>query len=240
MDENKNINEDLIEKGLVVGKEELFERLDIIIHKINEIKRKGFIKDFFRKKNPDNLDGLAEKCMDLQIKLLDTDEYDLKSLIEIKKEIVSLEGKIVSQTGFLNFLTSISVVYTIVIASMIMLILFDFHTFITNTFGIETPERYVVFGLTGAILYLITSIITGIEKGGISNFPKSLEILFRLILAMVVPIVLVTLIFGAEVASEKIKVGPELVSFACGYSSKFVIDILNKLIEKGAKVIDVI
>ena len=57
----------------------------------------------------------------------------------------------------------------------------------------------------------------------------------RLAIAAVVPIVLVVHFFDNAGQLKKLQVGPELLSFTCGYSAKLVIDIFSKLVEKARR-----
>ena len=46
------------------------------------------------------------------------------------------------------------------------------------------------------------------------------------------------LFFTEKGEIAKVRMSPELLSFACGYSAKLVMDIFNKLVEKGSKMIE--
>lgn len=65
-----------------------------------------------------------------------------------------------------------------------------------------------------------------------------MEFLQRAGLAIIVSVILVVLLFNESGTTRKDSIAPELLSFACGYSVKLVVELFNKIVEKGSKLIN--
>lgn len=112
-----------------------------------------------------------------------------------------------------------------------------------KTLGIMAPGPLIGLGIAGAVLYFAIEHLQNTEA--LSRESKMVVYLIRLFLAVVVPIVLVALFFGKISTDAKGNTGElsrssEILSFACGYSSKVVVVFFNKIVEKAIKMIHVI
>lgn len=122
------------------------------------------------------------------------------------------------------------------------------QTFTKDVLKVDAPGRLITFGIAGALVYLATSVLAYLHRPERQNDPIRAigDFSIRLLLAIVVPIILVSLFFTDSVATSdapmaaKLRLSPELLAFICGYSAKLVVDVLNKLVEKGGKMIDAI
>jgi hypothetical protein len=114
--------------------------------------------------------------------------------------------------------------------------------FIKSTLGVEAPVKLITLGMAGAFVYLATSLMARFSNNESANRPFDHIIRFtiQLLLAIIVPVVLVALFFTQQGEISNVKISPELLSFACGYSAKLVIDFFNKIVEKASKIIDAI
>ena len=111
-------------------------------------------------------------------------------------------------------------------------------SFLKEILQVKQPTKLISLGIAGAFLYLTIQLPTELRP---LSEPKSkfASFVVRLLVAIVMPVVIVILFFTEE-GQAKIKLTPELLSFACGYSAKLVIDILNKIVEKASDIIKAI
>lgn len=115
---------------------------------------------------------------------------------------------------------------------------------INKTFGVANIEKYIMLGLLGAIIYFLTDRIS--EKN--TKVISSAKTLFQFSIALVMPLIVIGLFFsgnealsGAAKKATKIKVDTAgLFSFVLGYSSRLALLFLNKIVEKGEKMIKAI
>jgi hypothetical protein len=184
---------------------------------------------------------LSKECFELQKKIIAEDELPA-TVIDLQGEVVDLDFRIRRFVAMRNLFPTVLLTYAGFGTLFFIITLVDIPGFIEKTLGVQTPGRLVTLGLAGAFLYLATSTLSRVKA---SNHPDSqlsgiIAFSIRLLLAVVVPIVLVVLFFDNQGAPRKLSLTPELLSFICGYSSKLVIDIFNKLVEKASKMIDAI
>lgn len=176
----------------------------------------------------DKFNELIDEVAAIEIRLSrsETDEQ----LIEVKRDIVKLEIRAVTFRTYRMFLPYVFYTYLGFVAIFAIFSYVDIPSFINTTLGVEAPEKLISFGVAGALVYLSTfvlSISTGKGPlGPVTNFA------FRLLLAIVVPIILVALFFSTEGEITEFKITPELLSFVVGYSATLVIEIMNKAVEK--------
>lgn len=189
----------------------------------------------------DRFDALLDQCVDLQKELLSITESD-PAILDIEKKVYALETAYRRLRARLQFLPSVLLLYSGGFLAFWLVRFVDIPKFITATLGVEAPEKLISFGIAGAFLYLATSLLSKIESAsaGRSQFAGVANFTLRLLLAVVVPIVLVGLFFAKDGTVRQVKVSPEILSFACGYSAKLVMDLLNKIVEKARKMVEAI
>ena len=114
--------------------------------------------------------------------------------------------------------------------------------FIKEVLRVDAPERLVTFGVAGAFLYLATTLLSTIAASGDQQdaISRVADFTIRILLAIVVPILLVSLFFTSDGKLAEVTISPELLAFACGYSAKLVVEILSKIVEKGSKMLEAI
>jgi hypothetical protein len=183
------------------------------------------------------LDELITRCVQLQAQLPDAvRERDLERLMQVKRDLVDCESSFSRLMARRIVLPSIMAAYAAIGGIFLLVQKFDFIKIVQTTFGIDAPVKYISLGIAGAFVYLATSILKELDR--VAGMPKRvIESSVRFFLAMLVPIVLVSLFFYEDGTLRKASVSPELLSFACGYSAKLVIDVCNKVVEKVEKMI---
>ena len=140
-----------------------------------------------------------------------------------------------------NLLPSVFIVYFGFILLFFIIRWVDFGGFVNKVLGVNAPEKLVTLGIAGAFVYLATSLLANIQsQSGDTQLKHILDIAIRLSLAIVVPIILVVLFFNPDGTIGELTITPELMSFACGYSAKLVVDIFNKIVEKASDMIKAI
>src|SRR5712692_4962729 len=183
-------------------------------------------------------DALIEKCVDLQKELSGVADPDPR-LFDLQKQVLSLEAEYHRLRTRLLLMPSVILLYIGGALAFALLKFIDIPKFITGTLGVQAPERLISLGIAGAFLYLATSLLTKVEAPAARNsqFSTVADFTIRLSMAVVVPIVLVVLFFTKEGEIGRVKLSPEIMSFACGYSAKLVIDLFAKIVEKCSKMI---
>ncbi len=106
---------------------------------------------------------------------------------------------------------------------------------IWNAAQVALGLQYIALALAGAIIHLITAPPPG-QTAWVTPLPLGKGIF----LAIVVPIVLLMLFSDGKTFQLSLRQDGQIVSFACGYSAKLAIDVLNKLVDKASKIIDAI
>lgn len=187
----------------------------------------------------ERFEALIDRCIDCQKKLKGVD-VESNEYLDLQKEVLQIESDFRSTRAKLLFMPGFTVVY---IGGAVLVYLFayiDVPGFIKDTLGVDAPEKLITLGVAGAVLYLATSVLTAMESSKDSQGVGAMKFGLRLLLAIVVPIVIVSLFFDSEGSVRELQLSPELLSFACGYSATLVIDLFNKIVEKGSKMIDAI
>lgn len=184
-------------------------------------------------------DELLERSLDLQKQLLKVDD-DTDEVLELGKRVYAIETAYARLHTRLMLIPSILFIYFGVAALILIIYLIDLQKIVTKTLGVETPEKLITFGLAGAFLYLATSRLSKLEVATRAESQIASVAIFtiRLFYATIVPVVLVALFFNKEGEVSNMKISPELLSFGCGYSSKLVVDIFNKVVDKVSKMVE--
>lgn len=184
-------------------------------------------------------DDLVLKCIDLHKDLIAGGEEDNWSNTQrfflIESEYKKLRTK-------LMLMPSILIVYLGFLIIVVFIKLVNFTGFIKEVLKVDAPERLITFGVSGAFLYLATSVLSNISKSKEGNdaISKVADFSIRILLAILVPILLVSLFFTSDGKLSEVKISPELLAFSCGYSAKLVVETLNKVVEKISKMLEVI
>lgn len=205
----------------------------------DELERK--IKDIYENLNQHTewvLKGKRQEKYESFIKELCSLEKQLslnpnnESIYDIKEKILILELESKQFKKNTIMLPYIITIYFGTIATYFLISFFDIPSFIQKTLGVSAPEKLISFGISGALIFLATSILLKSNKNN-----GVIEFSIRILLAILVPIILVALLFSNNGELLEFKVTPELISFICGYSAKLVVELLNKLVEKVSTMI---
>lgn len=224
----------------MITKEEIDKGITHIIDSVRHSPVPIVYLPFFPKARK-RVEDLLNNCVDLQKELV-TLGNDINGLLELQKKFFELESDYRRQRGIHMLAPTVILVYSGFIIIFFAIRLIDFSKLIKHTLGVDAPEKLITLGIAGAFLYLATHLLSKTESisgtdsqlAGVANFA------IRLSLAIIVPIILVVLFFTKDGKIADFKVSPELLSFACGYSAKLVVDLFNKIVEKASKMIQTI
>jgi hypothetical protein len=224
----------------MITKEDIDKGITHIIENVRHSPIPMVYLPFFPKARK-RVEALLNNCVDLQKELV-TLGNDINGLIELQKKFFELESDYRRQRAFHMFVPTVILVYSGFIIIFFAIRLIDFPKLIKYTLGVDAPEKLITLGIAGAFLYLATHLLSMTESvsgtdsqlAGVANFA------IRLSLAIIVPIILVVLFFTKDGKVADFHVSPELLSFACGYSAKLVVDLFNKMVEKASKMIQTI
>lgn len=185
-------------------------------------------------------DELIEKCLALHQSLENVMPGDdtwlhTQELFNIEAEYKRLRAKLL-------LLPSVLLTYIVFIIMFGTFRFIDISGFVKSVLKVDAPERLITFGISGAFLYLATYILSELngENHSKESLNKVADFAVRVLLAIVVPIVLVSLFFTPEGGFNTVRLTPEILAFACGYSAKLVVDLFNKIVEKCSKMIEAI
>jgi hypothetical protein len=96
----------------------------------------------------------------------------------------------------------------------------------------------ILIGFLGVLMSVSTTILRRTDDSAAGQLRS---IATRLVLAMIVPVTLVLLfVEGGRIKTEVRADDPAIVAFVCGYSAQLLMDVLNKVVAKVAKVIEAI
>lgn len=183
----------------------------------------------------DKITGFHNDCLCLKRKIAQIDENS-DEFMELIKEFFDLEMRVQKRIAILQTFPNVMGAYIGIFAAYTLIFHLNIIGIVSSILGIVTPEKLITFGISGAFIYLATSHLA--EQYDDPKAKYLIDFPIRLFLAVVVPIILVALFFKADGSAANMAVTPELLSFICGYSSKLVVDIFNKLIEKASKMIE--
>lgn len=186
--------------------------------------------------------AVIQKAIDLQKELTSVADTDENKLLDIKKTALALEAEMGRLRTRLGVIPSIILIYFGFGLVYFLIVSVDIPKFITETLGVQTPEKLITLGIAGAFVYLATSYLKTLESpiSLDSQIRGIIDFSLRLSLAIVVPIVLVVLFFTEEGTIGEVTLSPEILSFLTGYSAKLVTDLFSKLVEKGSNMIEAI
>ncbi len=187
----------------------------------------------------DRIDNLVNQCIALHREVEGiTDESDTWSATQ---KLFLIEAEYKKLRARLMLLPSIFLIYFGFIAVFFILKFVNFTGFIQDVLRVDAPERLITFGLSGAFLYLATEMLSSISAYDNKDaVAKIADFTIRILLAIVVPILLVALFFTSDGEIADVKISPEIIAFACGYSAKLVVEVLNKIVEKASKMLNVL
>lgn len=178
----------------------------------------------------------AIRCLDLKHRL---SQATGNELVELQKEFLTLEQAAHRHSVLLNTLPSVVLLYVVATVLFLTLTSADIAGFVNHVLGVRPPEKLIALGIFGAFIYLATNTLTRIRaQEAPSAFNRAMEFSLRVGLAVIVPVILVVLFFNENGTTREESIAPELLSFACGYSVKLVVELFNKIVEKGSKLIN--
>jgi hypothetical protein len=221
----------------MITKEDIDKGITHIIESVRNAPVPIVYLPFFPKARK-RVEDLLNNCVDLQKELV-TLGNDINGLIELQKKFFELESDYRRQRGIHMLVPTVILVYFGFFVIIFGIRLIPFSSIVKQTLGVEAPEKLIVLGIAGAFLYLATQLLSKTESlsgtdsqlAGVANFG------IRLSLAIIVPIILVVLFFTKNGEVADFHVSPELLSFACGYSARLVVELFNKLVERASKLI---
>lgn len=220
----------------MITKDSLMEKTDALIDQLRG-EQISFIVLLFSPGGPSKIDSYAEKLIDFQ-KEIRTSENDDETVLELHKKFIVLERTTKRRAVILGALPSVVTLYVAIAAVLLIVTSVDIPKFIESTLGVKAPGKLITLGIAGAFVYLATTGLSRTEAHSDKpSFSSVLHHTIRFSLAIVVPIILVVLFFNESGNLKEVTVSPELLSFGCGYSAKLVVELFNKIVEKGSKVV---
>lgn len=177
----------------------------------------------------------AIRCLDLKQRLNTAGDNELLAL---QKEFLALEQAAHRHGVLLNTLPSVALLYIVATLLFFGLTSADLAGFVNHVLGVRPPEKLIALGIFGAFIYLATNTLSNIRaQSSPTAFHRAMEFSIRVGLAVIVPVILVVLFFNEDGTTRQESIAPEILSFACGYSVKLVVELFNKIVEKGSKLI---
>lgn len=223
----------------MITKSELVEKANALIDQLRS-EQISFVVLLFSPSGPSKIDSYAEKIIDFQKEVKSSPDDD-DSIFDLHKKFIILERATKRRAVILGAFPSIVVLYVAIAVAWLILNSVDIPNFIENTLGVKAPGKLITLGIAGAFVYLATTGLSRTEGHSVNlGFSSVLHHTIRFALAVVVPIILVVLFFNETGTLKEITVSPELLSFGCGYSAKLVVELFNKIVEKGSKMISVL
>lgn len=220
----------------MITKDTLMEKTASLIDQLKE-EQNSFVVLLFSSSNPSKLDSYADKLIEFQKEILSIQNDD-ESILDAHKKYLLLERTTKRHMVILSTLPTFLTLYLPMAAILLIASSVDVPKFLENTLGVHAPGKLITLGIAGAFVYLAT---TGLARTETTSerlgYPTILHHTIRFSLAIVVPIILVVLFFNESGMLKEVTVSPELLSFACGYSAKLVVEFFNKIVEKGSKMV---
>ena len=190
---------------------------------------------------------LSIKCLELKEKIIVSDDADplLIDNNSVEAELMSFERELAKLKGKARHLLGLAGVLAFVLLATI---LWKFGGHIQDSllklFGFADTGKYIILGICGAVVFFVTEGITKKEQlidGGELTLRR---LIAHIAFAVIIPVVIVVIFFsndaiggGTSALDANI---PALLCFAAGYSSKLVVMLLNKIVEKGEQIINAI
>lgn len=185
------------------------------------------------------LNTVVDRCIDLhrEVDAISSDQ----DTWEYAQRLFAIEATYKELRARLFLLPTVFLVYAGFLVVFYVLYFVDITGFLKEVLQIDAPERLITFGIAGAFLYLATSLLTTFSSSESGDaISKIADFAVRVLLAIVVPVILVSLFFSSDGKLANVTLSPEMLAFSCGYSAKLVVQILNKIVEKGSRMIDVV
>lgn len=221
-------------------KDQLLKEIDELISLIRRRSNSWFALTLLPTTLAGKVSELSAKCIDLKSQILIAEDNSAE-LLEASKKFLDLEIWVKRRVAKNNLAPTVIAIYAGFAFAFFTLQSVDFVSIVTKTLGVTAPEKLITLGIAGALVYLATSLLSSIEReDGDTQIKHIVELTIRLSLAIIVPIILVVLFFKPDGTVGEVTITPELTSFACGYSSKLVLDIFNKLVEKASLMVKAI
>lgn len=220
----------------MITKNILIEKTDALIEKLRG-EQISFIVLLFSPNGQGKIDTYTEKLIDFQKEIKTSPDTD-ESIFELHKKFIVLERTTKKRAVILGALPSILALYFAITALLIIVASVDIPKFIESTLGVKAPGKLITLGIAGAFVFLATTGLSQTEEQSEKlGFSSVLHYTIRFSLAIVVPIILVVLFFNEAGKPKGVSLSPELLSFGCGYSAKLVMELFNKIVEKGSKMV---
>ena len=139
-------------------------------------------------------------------------------------------------------------IFAIVGLAVVLLVLVfwkpDIVSGLVADLGINGTAKYILLGISGAVIYFAKDTLRRIEKGEITTNVSLLRFIIRCAFSIIIPVVIVIVFFSKSNSngnSEKLETDmSSLLCFAAGYSTELVVVLLNKIVEKGKMIIEAI
>lgn len=220
---------------------EMYSRTEVILRGSVERSRFAYL---FRGINfppsKTTAEAVIDECIELQTRIASSG-ITASEFFNIKRALAHLETRYARLQYRRTVYPAVMVIYGGWALLFFGLRSFDLGDIAQQVLGVEVPVRLMTLGVVGAFMYLATSVLRRQrESEPDPQLAGIIEFAARLAMAVVVPIVLVTIFFHADGSLKQIGVTPELLSFICGYSAKLVVDLFNKIVEKGSQMIQAI
>lgn len=185
------------------------------------------------------LNTVVEKCVELHRDV--QRDSDSEDTWEYSQRLLALESEYKRLRAKLMLMPTVLLIYIGFFGVFYLLRFVNITEFVKDVFQVDAADRLISFGVAGAFLYLATTVLSNISKSeGVDAISKVADFTIRILLAITVPIILVSLFFTPDGELAEVTLSPELLAFSCGYSAKLVVEILNKLVEKGTKMLEAI
>ena len=156
-------------------------------------------------------------------------------IMEIQASYARLQGKIRRKNALLGGFMFIAFIVALIVWWS------DIGALLSGLLESTNLLKYILLGVGGAGVFFITTGITdniSVSPAGGVDFQT---VIARIILAAIIPIVLVLILFNKHDADGNFQIDASAaLCFATGYSSKLVLLLLNKIVEKGEKIITAI
>lgn len=221
-------------------REQLLVEIDGLLTLIRTRTNSWFALTFLPASLAEKISELSVKCIDLKYQVLEAED-DQVALLEASKQFLDLEIWVKRRVAKNDLLPRVFALYFGFALLLLSIQWIDFSTIVTKTLGIAAPEKLITLGIAGAFVYLATSLLSRIQgQEGDTQIKYVIDFTIRLSLAIIVPIILVVLFLKPDGTTGEVAITPELISFACGYSAKLVLDIFNKVVEKASLMIKAI
>lgn len=218
---------------------ELSARLDSLIDRLQKRPTRAFFGMIPLKKKNEHTQALISNILKVQSDVL-LFEGSMLEFQEIRTRVIECERNARVPMTIWQFIGLI-ILFFFVIGIVGTPSTWDAVNAYLGKFGVTASGELIGLGISGAVLYFAIDHLQNTEA--LSKESKMVAYLIRLFLAVVVPIVLVALFFGnvnKNAQHPELTRSSEILSFACGYSSKVVVVFLNKIVEKAIKMIHAI